>query len=306
MKSRKVGRITMALAVMLVSLGYAEEHYVNGVEGIKAATLPPPGYYWRVYGVMYTADKLADSDGNTTRVPTADGERVDMDFDLGVYALVNRFIWSSPIEMLGGNYVCDVIVPVLQVDLKMEPIGYDKDRAGLGDICVEPFVIAWHGRRYDAAAGVAAYLPTGSYEAEEAANPGKGMWTGMLTLGGTLYLDEEKTWSASILGRYEKHSKIDDKDYTPGDDFHFEWGIGKTLAKVWDVGVAGYAQWQVTENEGAEAPYTNRNRVFAIGPEVIYFAQPIGLFASLRSEWEFGARDRPEGHITTLTLTKMF
>ncbi len=299
MKRFSVRVFVLALAVFAVvglPCGFGEEHYVNGIEGIKAASIPPPGYYWRLYGVVYKADKLMDSQG----------DKMDIGFDLGVYALVNRFIWSSPIEMLGGNYACDIIVPVLKVDLKMDAMGYDKARTGVGDVCVEPFILAWHGPRYDAAAGVGVFLPTGRYDADEAANPGKGMWTGMATLGGTLYFDDERTWSASILSRYETHSKVDDKDYEPGDDFHFEWGLGKTIAKVWDVGVAGYCQWQVTENKGSAAPYTDRNRVFAVGPEVIYFVQPAGLFASLRSVWEFGARDRSEGNITALTLTKIF
>ncbi|NCC53048.1 MAG: transporter [Spartobacteria bacterium] len=274
----------------------AEEHYVNGVEGLKAGSLPPPGLYWRVYGAYYTADESMDENG----------DKQDIGFDLNVYALVNRLIWSTPVEILGGNYVCDLIVPALQVDLKIDAMEYDKDRTGFGDICVEPFVIAWHGSRYDAAVGLSAYLPTGEYDEDEAANPGKGMWTGMLTLGGTYYLDEGRTWSVSALSRYETHSKIEGRDYTPGDDFHFEWGIGKTLAQVWDVGLAGYCQWQVSENKGDEAPYTDKNRVFAVGPEVVYFIQKAGLFASLRSEWEFEAQNHTQGQITVLTLTKIF
>jgi len=264
--------LCLVLFFAVIVVANAEEHYVNGVEGIKAASLPPPGYYWRLYGAYYNADEMRDDSG----------DKEDIGFDVSVYALVNRF------------------------DLKMDVADYDKDRTGLGDICVEPLVIAWHGARYDAAVGLAGYLPTGKYDKDEIGNPGKGMWTGMLTLGGTYYLDANKTWSASILSRYEVHSKIEGRDHTPGDDFHFEWGIGKTIAKVWDVGIAGYCQWQVTENKGDEAPYTDKNRVFAIGPEVIYFIQPAGLFASLRSEWEFEARNHSQGTMTALTLTKIF
>ena len=288
--------LSLVLFFAVIMVANAEEHYVNGVEGIKAASLPPPGFYWRLYGAYYNADEMRDDSG----------DKQDIGFDVSVYALVNRFIWSTPVEMLGGNYVCDIIIPALQVDLKMDVADYDKDRTGLGDICVEPFVLAWHGARYDAAFGLAGYLPTGKYDKDEIANPGKGMWTGMLTLGGTYYLDADKTWSASILSRYETHSKIEGRDYTPGDDFHFEWGIGKTIAKVWDVGIAGYCQWQVTENKGDEAPYTKKNRVFAIGPEVVYFIQKAGLFASIRSEWEFEARNHSQGTMTALTLTKIF
>lgn len=194
----------------------------------------------------------------------------------------------------------------MQVDLTIDAMGYGERRNGLGDICVEPFLLAWHGARYDAAAGVGLYMPTGRYDEQEAANPGKGMWTGMGTLGGTLYFDDAKTWSASLLSRYEVHSKIEGLDYEPGDDFHFEWGLGKTIAKYYDVGLAGYCQWQTTENKGDQIPYSDKNRVFAAGPEVVAFIPQIMLFASLRSEWEFGAENNSQGNITSITLTKIF
>ena len=40
-------------------------HYAPGVEGIKAASLPPPGVYFRDYSYFYTADQLNDSSGLT-------------------------------------------------------------------------------------------------------------------------------------------------------------------------------------------------------------------------------------------------
>lgn len=130
----------------------------------------------------------------------------------------------------------------------------------------------------------------------------------MFTLGGTYYLDAEKTWSASILARYETHSEKGDLDVQPGDDFHFEWGIGKTFAKIWDVGLAGYCHWQVTDDSGSDVSWDkgDHDRVYAIGPEVSVFIPSITSFLSLRTLWEFDAKDRPEGHCTSLTFTKRF
>ena len=49
---------TFGLVGVLFGTAFAQEtgHYVNGVEGIKAATLPPPGFYYRLYNVFYNAD----------------------------------------------------------------------------------------------------------------------------------------------------------------------------------------------------------------------------------------------------------
>ena len=273
-------------------------HYVNGVEGIKAATLPPPGRYLRLYNVLYSADKLMDADGNA----------LDVGFDVTVYALANRSIWVTDKKIWGANYAIDVIVPLIYTDIGIGALGLDSSELGVGDITVEPFLLSWHGPRYDAAFGLGLYIPTGDYDATEPASPGKDFWTGMITAGKTYYFDDARTWSASILARYEIHSEKGDTDVTPGNDFHFEWGIGRTLAKVWDVGLSGYCQWQVTDDSGSDVTWDKsvHDKVFAIGPEVSTFVPSAGLFVSLRNQWEFGAEDRSEGNVTILTLTKIF
>jgi hypothetical protein len=273
-------------------------HYVNGVEGIKAATLPPPGRYWRLYNVLYSADKLTD----------ANGDALDVGFDVTVYALVNRSIWVTDKKIWGADYALDVIVPLIHTDIGIDALGLDSDEFGVGDITVEPFLLSWHGPRYDAAFGLGLYIPTGDYDVAKPASPGKDFWTGMITAGETYYFDDARTWSASILARYETHSEKGDSNVTPGDDFHFEWGIGRTLAKVWDVGLTGYCHWQVTDDSGSDVTWDKsvHDKVFAIGPEVSAFVPSAGLFISFRSQWEFNAEDRSEGNVTTLTLTKIF
>jgi hypothetical protein len=289
---------TLCFAGVLLGTAFAGEtgHYVNGVEGIKAATLPPPGFYYRLYNVYYEADKITDEDGDES----------DVGFDLHVFALVNRFVWISDMSMLGADFGADVIIPLVYTDLEIKAFGVDNQEFGLGDIAIEPFVLSWHGACYDASFGLAVYVPTG--ETDEPASAGKDFWTGLITLGGTYYFDVEKTWSASILSRYEIHSEKDKTDVRPGNDFHFEWGIGKTLAKVWGVGLAGYCQWQVTDDSGSDIQGDKgvRDRVFAVGPEVTVVIPSAKSFLSLRSLWEFGARDGTEGQLIALTLTRAF
>ncbi len=273
-------------------------HYVNGVEGIKAATLPPPGGYWRMYNVFYNADTLR----------TDHGKKAPGDFDASVFAWVNRFIYSTDIEILGGNLLMDVVIPLTNTDMSWRVHGttlMSDNRFGLGDILVEPLILGWHGARYDAAFAAGVYAPTGAYDADRAANPGMGFWTFMFTAGGTLYFDEEKTWSASALARYEIHTEQEDTDRTAGDHFHFEWGLGKTLWKVVDVGLAGYCHWQVA-NDSGPGRHDDREEAYALGPEIAMAFPDYGFQVSLRSLWEFENRNRPEGNVTTLTLTKAF
>jgi hypothetical protein len=46
--------------------------------------------------------------------------------------------------------------------------------------------------------------------------------------------------------------------------------------------------------------------VYAIGPEISTFIPDMSLIFSLRALWEFGAEDRSEGSMMTMTLTKIF
>jgi hypothetical protein len=71
-----------------------------------------------------------------------------VDFDVNVYALVNRAVYSSNIEILGGNYVADLCIPLINTDISLKNAGsasFSDNGFGLGDILVEPFLLAWHG-----------------------------------------------------------------------------------------------------------------------------------------------------------------
>ncbi len=275
-------------------------HYVNGVEGIKAASVPPPGYYLKIYNVYYTADKMTDGDG----------EEAPIDFDVTVYAFVPRFIWVSKMSFLGGTYGADIVVPIVSTDLKIGALSLEDDQFGLGDINIEPLLLSWHGPKWDGAFGVSFYLPTGSYDATEPASPGKGFWTGMLTAGYTQYFDANKLWSFSVLPRFEFHGEKDGADITPGSEFHFEWGVGRTMPRtwIWDVGVAGYCHWQVTDDSGNDVdPDTKstHDRVFAVGPEVDVVIPQSKLIFNARGLVEFNAVDRSEGMTLGFTIIKI-
>lgn len=283
---------------MLGGVAFAgHAHYVNGIEGIKAATAPPPGTYWKMYTLNYTGVQRNNSgDRNTPRV-TAD-----------VFGVVNRFIHVSETQFLGGNILMEVIVPLANTQIHVRGTPYGSaghdEHFGLGDIIVGPLILAWHGERWDAIAGVDLFLPTGRFDNDCLASPGRGYFTVMPTFGGTVYLDKEKTWSVSALGRYEFNTKQDHTRTKPGQDFHFEWGIGKSYG-VWEAGIAGYCSWQTTKDTGPNAGDL-RERVYAVGPEVSYAVPDWGTIFTLRSVWEFEARNTTQGNLTSLTITKAF
>lgn len=72
----------------------APTHYVPGVEGIKAASLPPPGWYLRDYNVLYYSTTLNDATGH---------ELTGHDTRALVYANVPRIIWITPLSFLAAT-----------------------------------------------------------------------------------------------------------------------------------------------------------------------------------------------------------
>lgn len=298
----------MKRACFLFLVGYAlscglafasSGHYVNGVEGIKAATLPPEGFYVREYSVYYNAPEYRDKNNKI----------VNNDFKLNVYCQVTRLIYSSNISVLGGNLLFDAVVPFQYTDNSFKTgqssPRTSEDMFGLGDILLEPLLLSWHGDRYDAAIGTGLYIPTGYFSKNHPASPGKGFYTVMFTAGGTVYFDKERTWSASILSRYEVNTQQNETDITPGNDFHFEWGVGKTFNKTMTVGAAGYSSWQTTDDSGSGAT-DDRTTIYGIGPEVAFDIPAYTTSVSLRFIKEFSGQNSSQGSIGTLTLTKRF
>lgn len=292
------GAMLLLLAGTVVSAQQETGHYPPGVEGLKGSTLPPPGTYLKWYNIAYNADTLKDAHGNSAPVG----------LDLDVFVTAPRLIKMTDYKFLGADYGFDILVPFLTEDLKVAAAGVNRSRSGVGDIYVEPLMLGWHFQQWDAVAAAGVWCPTGDFSSTSPVNVGKGFWTGMFTLGATYYFDEEKTWHLSALGRYEISSTKYDRDVRPGDDFHIEWGLGKTIAQKWNVGVTAYTQWQVTNDSGTAATYDTsiHDRLYSVGPEVNYFYEPFKTILSVRYQREFGAVDRVEGNNTVISLTKIF
>jgi len=286
--------------LIFLSPGYAGEicHYTNGTTGIKGATVPPPGSYYRIYNLFYHSDELKNSSGDS----------LDVDYSLTVYVNVHRFIWITDKKIFGAEYGMDMVIPFVYKKVEIGASGVDDSSFGLGDIFIEPLILSWRTERADFAVGLGGYVPSGKVDMSKPASPGKDRYTGMATAGSTYYFDTAKTWSLSVLARFEMHTEEDKTSVTPGNDFHFEWGLAKTIGSkwIWDLGVAGYCQWQVTDDKGMDAVAGIHDRVFAAGPQVRLSMPEKKLSFSLVSEWEYGARDRPEGNITTLVVTRRF
>ncbi|MGB7769341.1 MAG: transporter [Verrucomicrobiia bacterium] len=294
MKLKPTGLLLGAALLSLPGLLQAQPsaHYTPGVEGIKGASLPPPGWYVRDYNVAYYASRDNNALGDNANVPG---------FRAFTYANVPRVIWITDTKFLGGNIGVDALLPLLYQDLRVP--GYDDGTFGIGDLFAES-TLSWHPKQFDFSAGVGVWAPTGNSPTQlgPSTRAGLGYWTPMLTAGATWYIDDEKTWAVSALNRYEFNTEQRDTHVTPGDAYTLEWGASKTVAKVVDLGAVGYYQQQVTGDSNGSP----LNRVAAVGPEVNVVFPKQMLFVSLRYNYEFMAESRAQGSAVTLTLTKRF
>lgn len=282
----KLAALAAALAATAAS---AQNHYVPGVEGIKAASLPPPGVYVRDYNVLYYADRLNDTRGNEVISP--------MFKRVFVYANVPRVIWITDYQLFGGYIGIDGLLPVQYTESRTRGFG-GTDDFGIGDFFGE---VTWskHTPAWDFSLGYGLWMPTA--DSSIGAN-GSGFWGHMFTAGATWHLDDDRRWSISALNRYEISHEYQGR--TPGQYYTVEGGVSYALSKTIDFGGVGYFQQEVVPAEGV--PASRRSRVAGVGPELSVLWPAIGVNTSLRYLYEFDSQNRPQGHTVALTLTKRF
>ena len=195
-------------------------------------------------------------------------------------------------------------MPLIHTDLQFDAAGFESHDIGIGDIFVEPVLVSWHTDLADYAVAAGVWTPNGTPDGPVGAS--KGFWTGMFTAGMTLFSDTDKTYSMSALARYETNSKKRQADVAPGDDFHIEWGVARNFNGTLDIGASGYCHWQVTEDRGSAAVNRDlKDRFFSAGPEINWLHQKSGLFFQLRYQFEFVARNRPEGRNLVFSIVKV-
>jgi len=299
MKTKLVRYVLAAAFAALPGLLPAQPtaHYAPGVEGIKAASLPPPGIYFRDYNYFYTADQLNDAAGN---------KNGPADLDALTYVNLPRVLWITDQKLLGGFVGVDGFLPIIYQQASANTPGgpFSGNRSGIGDLFGEG-TLSWHVKQFDFAVGSGVDAPTGDSPTHPgpSTRPGLGYWTFMQTAGATWYIDKEKTWAVSALNRYEFNTRQRHTDISPGQAYTLEWGVSKTVAKVVDLGAVGYYQQKVTTDSGTGAS-KDRDRVAAVGPEINVAFPKQMLFISLRYDYEFMAESRAQGHTFALTLTK--
>jgi hypothetical protein len=269
---------------------------VLGAVGLDAGIQIEPGLYVADRIALYTAGEIIDRRGN--ELP------INADIDAFVNAI--GIAGALKLPQTSTYLTATVAVPFARVSFNSNDPRASLDRFGLGDLYVEPVQLGWRGPHWDAVVGYAFYVPTGSIEPGGLGGVGLGHWTHEFSLGGTAYFDSARTWILSALLSYDINQRKRNIDITRGQTVQIQGGVGKTLWGFIDVGLASYAEWQVSDDSGADLPPALRglyDQAFGLGPEIAAFLPRIRTHVSVRYERDVYDRSRPEGQILIGSLS---
>ncbi len=298
--------LLMLTCAMPAWAGNYASHYAPGTEGAMGPSVPPPGFHYKQYNYYLESDTLNDDNGDDMNV----------DLELDVFVQAHRLIYITKQKLFGADYGMSAIVQFSNIDINVGAMGYNEAKLGLGDIFIEPLILAWHTDRWDTVLGLGVNLPTGNFDtmaggqAKALESAGQGCVSGMMSLGATYYLDQAKSWTVSALSRTLVYGEQDDTDVTPGWEVVVDWGIAKQfpISKGLLVrpALVGTALWQIDEDSGPGAS-DDKCEVYAIGGEVNLFWLPPHLWQlNLRALQDISAESGPEATRVVLSVTKSF
>jgi hypothetical protein len=263
---------------------------VLGTLGLLAGSQPDSGFYVADRFLRYSASELIDRNGH--RIP------VGLDLDAVANGVGVQLTFRLPWHSIYMNV--SVGVPTARIGLQTTNPEAGIDRLGLGDLYVQPLKIGWKMSQLDIVAAYSFYAPTGRSD-----GVGRGYWTHQFSLGSAAYFDRAKTWHISELASYDLNQRKQGIDLTRGDTIQVQGGTGKTLGIV-DLGLAGYALWQVRDDRGNALPAAlrgARDRAFGMGPEVDIALAPIRSRITVRYCHDIAVKARPLGQIMVIGLT---
>jgi hypothetical protein len=307
------------IALFCAAPAYAQLNGENllGDMGVKSGTQPEPGVYVSSIYYRYFTDSIKDPDGKPLSLdPSGKANQA-------IHAAVPLVIWVTPMKVFGAHVGMMAALPFASGALEAPGLGLSEEASkGLSDLYVMPAQLGWHFKRADATVGVGFFAPTGRYSAGASDNLGKGMWSYEVSAGGTVYLDQQRSWSLSTTAYWETHGKkegevhvehISISNVKVGQLMTLEGGVGKSfLHGAASIGAAYYAQWKVTADEFDMSPGTSAfsiaemHRVWGIGPEItIPIATKTRLISlvNVRYLWEQGARVKTQGQTFMITNT---
>jgi hypothetical protein len=251
--------------------GQQKGQYIPGQQGLNAGALPDPGFTYANLTLNYSADTLKNASGNS----------VPLTGSYNIWAVENIFFYVPKFKLLGAKLAVMVAAPTLA-----------NGSLTLGSLRFPNIALNAGG------------------EGLASDNVGSGYWGNHLITGSTFYITKNKGTTANLFTDWEFHGSkatAAGTSATPGQAFTMEWGLGQVLplkkdfSRLLQLGVIGYDQWQVSDNQGLVSPNIPTNAlpyysVHAIGFQTNFILPAKALNFLFKFEDEYRAFARPEGH----------
>jgi hypothetical protein len=296
MRFRNLALLLVVVVELLCVGGFVDAqdlgHKLPGLIGLDAGTIPPPGLAVIDRFVVYNADELRDRNGNTVPIGP----------ELRAISNAAGISYTFKLPQSCTSFSARAAAPVagLKLNVQDHPEA-SVDRFGLADIYIMPLQWGCETGHFDIVASYGLYIPTGQFLLAGGKSVSTGSVTHQFSLGGSIYRNKERTSFITALASYDLNLKKRNIDITRGNIFQIQGGIGvRRHNQILEMGLAGYALWQVTDDRGTDLPPVllgARDRVYGLGPEVAVLIKSINSQLRARYEWDIGARSRFQGNV---------
>lgn len=264
---------------------------------------PPagPGWYVQQYVQFYRDGRLKDSGGDDLRIPPPQGQKVEVDANVGITQLVYQ---SEQPLLWGGKWGLNLMLPYAGFNSSDDNL-VSENGAGFGDLLVGPFlqwdpILGPNGPGFMQRVEFQLIFPTGKYDAGDALNPGSNFFSFDPYWAATAFLTPEWTLSWRLHYLWNATNEDPNTPY-PADDTQAGQAVHLNFATAYEVlpqrlrlGINGYYLKQTTDSQVNGDDVSGRERVFGIGPGLVYhFSAHDHLF--LNAYWEAQAENRTEG-----------
>ncbi len=205
------------------------------------------------------------------------------------------------------------------VNAQLAAVAADDEHAGskfsLGDIELAP-IMRWQEDAHQVVLIPAVLLGTGDFKAGRAYNPGAGKFSTFRPTVQYSYIGEG--WDFGVRAAFAINGRNKDTEYRSGNTWNFDWAAMKFINDSTRIGLQGYVIYQVSkdsvksEAEGGESMYNDahgpltvgKGRAYAVGPAVSWIKDSGTLLLEGKVLKEFGVKNRPEGTVGWLTVSK--
>ncbi len=301
-KTRAGTMILVAASVAFPSSTVAVEsgasNWGMGMVAFGAGLIPEPGFHFANFTqyMPVTISQNFTFGGNLIS---------NLDIDITANFFLPTF--AGKIDAWDARYKVMGVFPFITLNGRYRSKTADNEHGhkfmNRGDPGLE-MTIGWHkddflgqeGLSLDYAPGLLVVSTWGKYSRGEVLNTGKNRWTIQPNFSYTLF-HEPTGIELSQRIMYAVNLRNDKTNYNSGDEFHFDWALGKRFGKGWQAGLFGYFYHQVTGDSGRGAVVGNlKGRAWGVGP-IVQYGTEIGempVMAALRVQKVLQHRDRTD------------